>query len=64
VITRVIKWFDIVATIHDDEISSAKSKVHVTCAVPDGRIILKGISTLVYTSGIDTETYRPIDGSP
>jgi hypothetical protein len=52
-IKRVISGFDIVASIHDNKLSSAKSKVHVICAVPDGRIILNGISTLVYISGIN-----------
>jgi hypothetical protein len=40
-ITRVIRWFDIVASIHDKKLTAAKSKVHVTCAVSDRRIILK-----------------------
>lgn len=41
--TRVIRLFVIVAGIHDNEISAAKSKVHVRCAVPDGRTKLNGI---------------------
>jgi hypothetical protein len=28
-IKRVIRWFDIVASIHDNEISVEKSKVHI-----------------------------------
>jgi hypothetical protein len=52
-ITRAIRWFDIVASIHNNEISAENSKVHNICAVPNGRIILKGISTLIYTSGIN-----------
>jgi hypothetical protein len=42
-----------VASIHDNEISVEKSKVHIIWAVADGRIILNGISTSVYTSGIN-----------
>jgi hypothetical protein len=53
IITRVIRWFGILASIHDNKISVEKSKVHIICALPDGRIILNGISTLVYTSGIN-----------
>jgi hypothetical protein len=34
-IRRVIRWYDIVPGIHN-EILAAKSKVHVTGAVPEG----------------------------
>jgi hypothetical protein len=50
-ITRANRWFDTVTSTHDNALSFAKSKVRFMCAVPSGRIILNGISTLVYTSG-------------